>query len=239
MNRHSEFEFGPAYFPGLFGANGRLTSFCKGNSSTQSNPNNSQTVQDSRVGASEGSIVAQTGASVTVQNLSADVIAANDAALASVAQSSAETSRAALDGMRAASSDSSYSSSLSAQAAARSASDSAYSSADVAKTAIAGAGNNLVDALGFGRDIYNASVNSNEYANDNVASIAKAALGFANTNQASVNDLIQHTNDSFTQKLVANQGLAASSLQDNFGKYAVIGAVIVVVGIIFIASKKS
>ncbi len=89
---NSEFNYGPAFFPGLIGANGRLTAFCKGNSSTQSNPNNSQTVTDNRTAAADGSLAATNGATINVTNSDADT-------LQQLAESNQETSTASLAGM--------------------------------------------------------------------------------------------------------------------------------------------
>lgn len=99
---HELFIPGPYFEPGMILPNGRLARFCKGNSSTQSNPNNSQTVNDSRIGASENAIVATGGSKVIKQNVSDKVVTAAGDAIAHLAEQGgknmADVSKTAIKG---------------------------------------------------------------------------------------------------------------------------------------------
>ncbi len=69
-------------------------------------------------------------------------------------------------------------------------------------------------------------------------SIAQSAINAASNSQQSANDLIQRTNDSFTNKLAANAGPAATTIADNTIKYIAIGAAVIAAAIIFKPSNK-
>lgn len=81
MKRFNDLDCGgPYYARGMFDSMGKLTRFYKGNSSTQSNPYNDNSITDTRAGADNGGIAATSGASVTVntsiQDSSPDVLRA-------------------------------------------------------------------------------------------------------------------------------------------------------------------
>lgn len=139
MNKESEFFFGPHYERGLFDANGRLTRFCKGNSSTQSNPNQSTNIDDSRTAGSEGSIVLGSGSSGSVQvtNVTTDagVIASAGDAVAAIAQASSDANAAAVAEVSGAASDAAYSAAESSRASSQASSDAAYSAAQASASA--------------------------------------------------------------------------------------------------------
>jgi len=197
----------------------------KGNSSTQSNPNNSQTVTDNRVAASDGSSAATNGSSVTNNNISPDIIKSNNDALFKVAEQNANIA------------------SESIQEAGKTARDLTYTAVsgnvDVSKSALQTAGNAVSDSLNFGAHVYDQSVSLAKDANDNLAQSQKDALGFAQNAQMSANELIQRTNDSFTAKLASNAGIAPTSAADNMVKYVTIAAAVIGLGIAFAQRNKN
>jgi len=66
------------------------------------------------------------------------------------------------------------------------------------------------------------------------------ALGFADQNQKSANDLIKTTNTDFTTNLIKNSGIADSTLSNNIAKYVTYGAIALfaVAGIAIFATMK-
>lgn len=196
----------------------------KGNSSTQSNPNNSQTVTDNRVAASDGSIAATNGGSVTVNDVSSDVIAQNNAALMRVAEQNANIANEAIAESGKTARDVTYTA--------------VSGNVDVSKSALQMAGNVVADSYDFGKNVYDQSVSLSKDANDNVRDTARDALGFAQNAQMSANELIQRTNDSFTAKLASNAGIAPTSAADNMAKYVTIAAAVIGLGIAFATRNK-
>lgn len=168
----------------------------KGNSSTQSNPTTTTDVTDQRVAASEGSVSAGSGASVSISTQSSDaatVKAAGDA-ISRIAETATEENSGV------------------ASAAISGNVTAIQEAADLGKTAILAVQSQGRDALDFGD------------------SIVQKAINAATTSQQSANDLIQHTNDDFTSRLVQNSGEAPIALADNLVKYGAlaVGAIVVV-----------
>jgi len=196
----------------------------KGNSSTQSNPVTTNQVTDQRVAASEGSVSAGSGATVSIQSVDADVVGRSVDAVSAIAANAndamSETTQAAVNATQKAASDSVNASADAARAAAQASTAAVQENADVSKVAIGAVQQQGRDALDFGDNIVGRVL-------DNAA---KA--------QQSTNDLIQHTNEQFTAKLASNAGDAPQSTVDNVVKYISIAAGIIGIVAVFRSNNK-
>jgi hypothetical protein len=210
--------------PGTFDETPRALRYCKGNSSTQSNPTTSTDITDNRVAASEGSISAGSGASVSVQSVDAETVGVAADAIARVAESANDTaekiSQSAVSG---------------AVDAARTAT---MESADVAKAGFDTVESQGRDALDFGRVAVEAVQSQGRDALDFGESLAQTAIKAAQTSQESANSLIAKTNDQFTARLVQNSGEAPTALADNVAKYIAVAVGIVGVAYVLKSSAK-
>lgn len=239
----------------------------KGNSSTQSNPDNSQRIADSRTAASEGSISTGSGSSgnVSIESSDANVTRATGDAIASVAESGQRTAQAAVDSVARAASDAAYSSAQASAAASQAAANAATDAANAAQRATTDAVNANVDvsraalsantdalsqAFGFGTDTVNKSIGGISDANKQIANISQgvldfrsqdtaAALDLVKSTQEDTNALIRYTNEQFTQKLSDNTGVAPTTAADNMVKYVTIAASIIGIGVAFYSLRKS
>jgi hypothetical protein len=133
----------------------------KSSSSQATNTASSTEINDSRMAASEGSIVAGAGSEITVTTNDAELIGANNDAITRLAndavESNADVARSAVGEVSATARDISYTAAeamtAATEAATRAASDSAYSAQKSAESAIAGQVTTARDALNFGTDI--------------------------------------------------------------------------------------
>lgn len=203
----------------------------KGNSSTQSNPVNTTAVTDQRVAASEGSVSAGAGATVSVVQGDIDAVSRIAASSNDTAEKiSTESILAATDQTRAA-----------VGAVSDTARVAVQENSDVSKAAIGAVKAQGADALAFGHDIFSdASAlvsHQGDSAFDFAKDIAASAFDNAKQTQQSANELVQRTNDSFTAKLAANAGDAPQALADNVVKYVSIAAGIIGIVAVFRSSK--
>lgn len=166
MNPESEFYFGPHYERGLFGANGKLTRLCKGNSSTQSNPNNSTTINDDKISGGEGSITGNSGA-VAVTNVTNT--SSVDAGVVGAALGGSGDILASVSG---AISDASAASSLASESASYNASQAAIKAAEASARASESASYNASKSAS---DSSAASSRASEASSYNSSEAAKAA----------------------------------------------------------------
>lgn len=192
--RYSDDMGGPHFEPGMFSPSGKMLRFYKGNSSTQSNPNNSTNVDDSRTAGAEGSIVLGSGSSgqVSVVNQTTDygAIAAAGDAVSAISQASADATNSALRAVSDASYDANQTAqasvaaseraayeagrvaAASAEAAAQAASDAAYQSSQASAAAAASAQRAASDALATNESVSKAALSSNEgVARDALATV--------------------------------------------------------------------
>lgn len=209
--------------PGDFDAPEKSLRYCKGNSSTQSNPTTSTDITDNRVAASEGSISAGSGASVSVQSVDAETVGVAADAIARVAESANDTaekiSSAAIGG---------------AVDAART---SVMENADVSKAALSTVESQGRDALDFGRVAVEAVQSQGRDALDFGESLAQTAIKAARDSQQSANDLISKSNEQFTARLVQNSGEAPTALADNVAKY--IAVAVGIVGVAYVLKNST
>lgn len=197
-------------------------------STTSSASSTSNQVTDQRVAGSEGSVVAGSGASISIESLDAQLADSvvrevgdiSSDAIAAVSASSEFVSRAA--------SDSAYSSALSSQAASQVANNALYSQEQTAKAAIEGNTNVSRDALNFGTNISERAIQAgSQLAKDALdfrSDESIAALDFAKQSQQSTNDLIRYTNEQFTSKLANNAGDAPQETVKDIVKWGAVAA---------------
>lgn len=182
----------------------------KGNSSTQSNPTTTTTtnVSDQRVAASEGSVSAGAGASVSIQSSDAETTKANLDAITRIAATANDTTE------------------KTATAAITGNVKAVDIAAELGKAALSLGGESVKavttgqrDALDFGSGV--------------VVEALKAARG----SQESANDLIRATNENFVGHLASNAGPAPTALAGDTIKYIAIAAAVVVGAVLLKPSK--
>lgn len=221
----------------------------KGNSSTQSNPVNTTQVTDQRVAASEGSVSAGAGATVSVVQGDIDAVSkiaqhANDTG-ESIAKESilaaTDQTRAAVGANADVSRTAIQENADVSKAALGTVAQQGRDALDFGTKAVEAVRAQGQDALTFGHDIFsNASAlvsHQGDSAFDFAKDVAASAFDNAKQTQQSANELVQRTNDSFTAKLAANAGEAPQALADNVVKYVSIAAGII--GIVAVFRKKS